>query len=85
MRPDPTVAVTLYWTGALDDTAQPGWTCAEQDWTCEGGTTIGIDAYAEALGTAIVASPNGEHEWFVDAPELSDWRISPAAPATTES
>src|SRR5262245_46239166 len=47
--PDPSVDVTLYWTGALDQ-AQPGWDCSEADWTCEGGHTIGIDAFAAALG-----------------------------------
>ena len=71
--PDPAVAVTLYWTGALDATAQPGWDCAEGDWTCEGGTTIGIDAYAAALGTEPLASPYSDHQWYLDAPELTDW------------
>jgi hypothetical protein len=72
--PDPSVAVTLYATGALEGTAVPGWSCAEADWTCEGGETIGIDAYAEALGTEARKSPFTEHEWYVDAPEVSAWR-----------
>ena len=72
--PDPSVGVTLYWTGALEAQAQPGWDCRKADWTCEGGRTIGIDAYAEALGTHPKASPFKDHEWFLDAPELSDWR-----------
>ena len=71
--PDPAVAVTLYWTGALDATAQPGWECAEADWTCEGGTTIGIDAYASALATDVLDSPHDDHQWYLDAPELSQW------------
>ena len=71
--PDPSVAVTLYATGALDATAQPGWQCADGDWTCEGGETIGIDAYAEALGTTVRPSPFTEHAWFVDAPETTAW------------
>lgn len=71
--PDPAVDVTLYWTSALDATAQPGWSCAEGDWTCAGGETIGIDAYAEALGTEIVESPFDDHQWYVDAPELDAW------------
>jgi hypothetical protein len=71
--PAPGVAVTLYWTGALQSTAQPGWDCAEGDWTCEGGSTIGIDAYAEALGTDVVDSPFDDHQWYTDAPELSEW------------
>jgi hypothetical protein len=72
--PDPSVDVTLYWTGALAGTAQSGWDCAEADWTCEGGHTIGIDAYAEALGTQPQPSPFEDHQWFLDAPELSQWR-----------
>ena len=72
--PDPSVGVTLYWTGALAARAQPGWDCTEADWTCEGGRTIGIDAYAEALGPHPKASPFKEHQWFLDAPELSYWR-----------
>jgi len=72
--PDPSVGVTLYWTGALAAQAKPGWTCAEADWTCEGGTTIGIDAYAAALGAPAQASPHHDHQPFVDAPELARWR-----------
>ena len=71
--PDPTVAVTLYSTGALDATARPGWDCSLGDWTCEGGTTIGIDAYADALGTDVVESIHNDHTWYWDAPELADW------------
>lgn len=71
--PAPDVAVTLYWTGALEATAQPGWDCAEGDWTCEGGTTIGIDAFAEALGTEVRDSPFDDHQWYVDAPETMAW------------
>jgi hypothetical protein len=71
--PDPTVRVTLYWTGALDEQAQPGWDCSEADWTCDGGTTIGIDAYATALGTDVQSSPFDDHQWYTDAPELTAW------------
>lgn len=71
--PDPSVAVTLYATGALEATATPGWSCEDGDWTCEGGETIGIDAYAEALGTEARRSPFTEHEWYLDAPEVSAW------------
>ena len=73
-QPDPSVDLTLYWTGALDAQAQPGWDCAEADWTCEGGVTIGIDAYAAALGTEPLESPFDEHQWYLDAPELTQWR-----------
>jgi hypothetical protein len=72
-EPNPDVKVALYWTGALEAQAQPGWDCAEADWTCEGGVTIGIDAYADALGTAVLASPFTDHQWYLDAPELSSW------------
>jgi hypothetical protein len=71
--PDPAVDVTLYWTGSLASTARAGWDCAEADWTCEGGTSIGIDAYAEALGTEVRESVHREHEWYRDPPELTDW------------
>ncbi len=72
--PEPSVGVTLYWTGALEAQAQPGWDCTEADWTCEGGRTIGIDAYAEALRTPSLPSPFEEHQSFLEAPELSEWR-----------
>jgi hypothetical protein len=72
--PDPSVGATLYWTGALEAQAQPGWDCTEADWTCEGGRTIGIDAYAEALRTPLLPSPFEEHQSFLEAPELSEWR-----------
>jgi pimeloyl-ACP methyl ester carboxylesterase len=71
--PAPTVDVTLYWTGALEGTARPGWNCREEDWTCEGGRTIGIDAYAAALDTAAQPSRYDGHNWYEDAPELSEW------------
>jgi hypothetical protein len=70
-RPASSVRLTLYWTGALDDTATPGWNCAQQDWTCEGGTTIGIDAYQANLHTTHKNSPYSEHQWYDDAPELT--------------
>jgi dienelactone hydrolase len=65
------VDVTLYWTGALEATAQPGWDCAEDDWTCEGGTTIGIAAYADELGTPAVPSRYSDHLPYLDAPEVT--------------
>jgi hypothetical protein len=72
--PGPSVGLTLYWTGALEAQSQPGWQCAKADWTCEGGATIGIRAYAEALHTGRRDSPYHKHQWFLDAPELSEWR-----------
>ena len=37
----PPVKVVLYWTGDID--VPDGWQCG--DWTCEGGSTIGIANY----------------------------------------
>jgi pimeloyl-ACP methyl ester carboxylesterase len=71
-RPASGVDVTLYWTGALDE-AEPGWDCDEGNWTCEGGITIGIDAYAFALDTEVRESPYSDHQWYRDPPELDDW------------
>jgi hypothetical protein len=67
------VPLTIYWTGALDTPAVAGWSCSAQDWTCEGGTTVGIEAYASNSGGAVKASPHGAHRWFMDAPELGAW------------
>lgn len=63
------VALTLYWTGALAATAPAGWACAPADWTCAGGTSIGIGAYAAALGVTAKASPMGGHAMYTAAPE----------------
>jgi pimeloyl-ACP methyl ester carboxylesterase len=65
------VALVLYWTGDLAETATPGWDCGEGDWTCLGGTTVGIEAFAEGLGVPITPSPFDEHTPFSDAPELT--------------
>lgn len=67
------VRVALYWTGDLEGTAQPGWDCGSGDWTCEGGTTIGIDAYQGALGVSRKQSPNRSHSPYWNAPELNAW------------
>jgi hypothetical protein len=72
--PAPGVTLTIYWTGALAATAQPGWNCAEQDWTCEGGTTVGIGTYAANAGTGTKKSPYDKHQWYLNAPELAAWR-----------
>ena len=42
-RPAGGVALKLYWTGALEPPAVAGWACDSGDWTCQGGTTIGIE------------------------------------------
>lgn len=72
-HPAPGVEVTLYWTGALESTAAPGWACENEDWTCEGDHTIGIDTYADALGVTPEQSKHSDHSWYEDAPELSNW------------
>jgi len=71
--PDPSAQVALYWTGGLADDAQPGTECAELGWTCDGDVLLGIEAYAEALGTEILESPYSDHRWFRDAPEINRW------------
>lgn len=83
--PAPGTEIVLYWTGALASTAQPGWSCSEADWTCEGGVTIGIDAYAEALGVEVQPSTFTEHEWYWDAPALQDWTRPEPATSVPES
>ena len=65
--------VSLFWTGGLADTAKPGWDCSDGGWICEGGTTIGIDAYALALDTAAVQSARTNHEFWSENPALSAW------------
>lgn len=69
--PARTVPVTLYWTGALEGNAVPGWDCRLGDWTCEGGTTLGIRAYAASLGVPVTPSRQTLHEQYFDAPEFS--------------
>jgi hypothetical protein len=67
------VELALYWTGALAATAPAGTDCGGIDWTCEGGATVGIDAYAAALGVTAQTSPHDDHQWNLDAPEPRDW------------
>jgi hypothetical protein len=71
--PAPGVAVALYWTTALAGQAPAGTSCDGIDWTCSGGTVIGIDAYASALGAEVQASPFTDHQPNFDAPELATW------------
>jgi hypothetical protein len=75
--PAPDSRVALYWTGGLDGTAQPGVDCATIDWTCAGGSLLGIDAYAAAIGVDVSPSPFTDHEWFRDAPEIAEWLGEP--------
>jgi len=67
------VDVTLYATGALESQAPAGTACDGIDWTCEGGQTLGIEAWAAALGVARQQSPHTDHQPYTDPPELSDW------------
>lgn len=71
-QPADEVDVALYWTGALTE-AMPGASCADLHWVCEGSELLGIDAYAAAIGTPILASPHDEHRWHRDAPQLLAW------------
>jgi len=74
-RPGAGVEAALYWTGALTE-AVPGTDCGDIGWTCEGGTVVGVDAYADSLGIAIQPSPYTTHTWHRDAPELAAWLTS---------
>jgi pimeloyl-ACP methyl ester carboxylesterase len=67
----------LYWTGGLA-IATDGWLCATQDWTCEGGRTIGIARYARELGTEAVPSIHSTHAQYEAPPEITAW-LGPAA------
>ena len=66
------VPVALYWTGALTE-ATPGADSAPLDWTCAGGSLVGIDAYAAALGTPVLPSPNRGHQPVADPPQVAAW------------
>jgi hypothetical protein len=61
----------LYWTTAL--TPAPGWSCSEQDWTCEGGSTVGIQKFAANLGLSVTPSVHTRHEPTLDPPEYRSW------------
>jgi hypothetical protein len=67
------VRVTLYWTGALAGQAPAGWRCEDADWTCDGGTSVGIDAYQSNLGVTRKRSPNSGHQPYDDPPEINAW------------
>jgi hypothetical protein len=71
--PAPAVDVTLYATGALESQAPAGTKCDEIYWTCQGGETLGIEAWAAALGVPRQQSPHTDHLPYADPPELSDW------------
>jgi hypothetical protein len=71
-KPPPGVKLRLYRTGGLAR-ATDGWDCGSADWTCEGGSTIGIVRYSQLLGVAITPSSHTSHQEYVDAPEETAW------------
>ncbi len=71
--PAASVEAQLYWTGGLLPTATVGTDCGDIDWTCEGGTIVGIDTFSTAAGLAITPSPFTEHRPYSDAPEPMMW------------
>src|SRR3954470_24250059 len=71
--PSPRARLRLYVTGALANQGVPGARCAALDWTCQGGSTIGIEAYARLLGASPVRSANTEHAPIRDPAEYHDW------------
>jgi pimeloyl-ACP methyl ester carboxylesterase len=75
-RPRSGVLLRLYWTGGLA-IATDGWSCATQDWTCEGGRTIGIARYARELGADAVPSIHTTHTQYESPPEIAAW-LAPA-------
>jgi hypothetical protein len=66
------VKARLYWTGGLNS-ATDGWNCLEGDWTCEGGTTVGIQKYAANLKLVSTPSVKTTHEPYGDPPEYQSW------------
>ena len=62
----------LYWTGGLSK-AEDGWDCKAEDWTCEGGSTIGIDKYAANLGVKPTPSRHTKHAPYDEPPEYGHW------------
>ena len=53
--------------------ATAGWDCKPADWTCEGGSTIGISKYSMNMGVPITQSTHTSHEEYVDPPEETSW------------
>ena len=53
--------------------ATPGAACKPMDWTCQGDSLVGIDAYAAALGTPVLKSPNNEPPPIDEPPEIATW------------
>ncbi len=66
------VKVVIYWTGGLDG-MPAGSDCAAADWTCEGGSIIGIDAYSQFVGVSRKQSIYTSHQPYGNPPELFQW------------
>lgn len=71
-KPATGMKVRLYWTGGLSG-AVDGWSCTKDDWTCEGGSTIGIEKYGRALGTEVKQSIHAQHAEYSSPPEIGAW------------
>jgi pimeloyl-ACP methyl ester carboxylesterase len=71
-QPRAGMQLKLYWTGGLG-IATDGWSCAAQDWTCEGGRTIGIARYARELGAEAAQSIHTTHAEYGSPPEAAAW------------
>lgn len=62
----------MYWTGDLNY-AYDGWNCAPDDWTCEGGYTIGPDRTQSNLGVVRKQSIHYSHAMYENPPERTQW------------
>lgn len=71
--PSASAVAALYWTRALESVAPAGADCSAIDWTCEGGTSIGIDAYAAWLGIEPQPSIFTDHQPYWVVPEIEEW------------
>ena len=65
----PPVKVVIYWTGDIN--VPDGWQCG--DWTCEGGSAIGIARYEAFVGVARKPSIHTKHQQYGDPPEFHSW------------
>ncbi|MFT3851517.1 MAG: hypothetical protein QM733_02045 [Ilumatobacteraceae bacterium] len=72
-NPAPGVEVALYWTGGLDEESKPGAACKPMDWTCQGDSLVGIEAYAASMGAPVLASTNSSHAPMDEPPEIRTW------------
>jgi hypothetical protein len=66
------VRAAIYWTGGLNG-MPAGSDCVAADWTCQGNSIIGIDAYAQLVGVAYKQSIQTGHAPYGNPPELTQW------------